>query len=503
MFGRRFCRSLLCGVLILCAVLCSLSVGFYGHEGVFFENVLYADGKGCFFVLEHDGHRVRLYQSDKNSLVPVAPAETMTVDEVVCQTGQAYLLINCGSLEGIYAPARQLTELVDDLMPQTGCAAITSNGMLYVTDEREPAVIRLYANLYRLQKKVTAPSAVRRLFMTADSSAVYALTDQGIFLPDSNRLVPCDIPAVPFSLNEGVCCDANGTVYMFDAQKGFDRQQQTDYAALCYAQNHLYTYTADTVFQLDENGEPIAFYHPLAQPITAIAASGSHVAVLSEHSFSDCPISDFQPLKTEPVSTVSNEPSVLVSSQPHESVISAVSHADNSRTESRQPSDSRPVQSHEPTETPSDSSIEEPLPSSVTVTTDAYTIDGHLLTDIPLGTTIAVLKRHLSYPHCTLTVRNHHGTIVNSGTVGTGFVLRFSLDEQHYRDYHTVVSGDITGEGHLNTNDLTQLARFLVGSQELTAYQQLAADTNHDGECTVSDLYLLQTAVYGHTVTPA
>ncbi|HCA55612.1 MAG TPA: hypothetical protein DEO95_09115, partial [Ruminococcaceae bacterium] len=102
----------------------------------------------------------------------------------------------------------------------------------------------------------------------------------------------------------------------------------------------------------------------------------------------------------------------------------------------------------------------------------------------------------LQYADAGLTMHNPHGAVVTNGRVGTGFRLHFDFDAQHTADYDTVVTGDLSGEGNVNTLDLRQFAQYLIGTQTLTPCQAAAADLNHDTQPTLSDLYLLQQTYY-------
>lgn len=498
---NRSWRVALCIIGMIVTVWCGVPLSSYGYESLSFHDTLYADGAGHFYALASNGQQTTVYYTDGEHLVPMGPAENITASEMVCTDGQVYLLLPFDGVLGLYAPSNGQTAFVDDVIPKSGCAAITADRTLYVVDERTPKIIRVYAHLYEPKAPISVPSAVQCLFLSPDSGRVCALTEQGVYCPDNGKMLACAVPKEPFSLNEGIACDAGGTVYAFDEAHGFQRLMTTDCTPLYQAGGYFYTYTDHTVWQLDDSGEPIASFTPTARPITAMAASGSHIAVLSGETFTLCHNTDFEPLAAPSSVPPESEPSPVILSVPAQESSLPVSDTPPVSTPPVTVSDSQPSSDTASTPLSSDPepTVSQPkptvsYPSAVQVTTDAYTLGEALLTDIPLGTTIAVLKQHLQYPSCTLTVRNHHGALVNSGQVGTGFLLRFSLDEQTFRDYHTIIRGDVSGEGNLNTNDLTLYAQFLTGKQSLNPYQQSAADMDADGQCTVADLYHLQRA---------
>ena len=501
-FGLKYLVSLVLTVLIVWQSPSSSSLGY--EEGSF-HDTLYADGCGGFYALSVNGQRASVYQANGDKLVPVGTTETMTVSDVVCVSGQVFLLLPFDGMTGVYSPSGSLTAFLDNCVAKKGCTVITADHTLYTVDERTPQIIGVYTHLQERKKMVKAPSAVRRLFTAFGSQTVCALTETGVFLPESGRLLSCELPREPFSLNEGIACDADGTVYTFDEVYGFRRRLTTHCTPLGYAGGAFYTYTEATIWQLDDTGERVASYVPTAQPITALAVSGSQIAVLSGETFVMCHANRFQPIPKEVSSGDMSipEPSSATVSQVSQQEVPAVSVVSVAPPQPSQVSVPMSVPASEvssdskPSDLSSNVSNTVSRPSVVKVTSDVYTIGEDTITDIPLGTTLAVLKKHLVYPSCTLTVYNHHGKLCTSGTVGTGFCLQFSLDGQTVRTYYTVLRGDISGEGNSNNNDLTTYAQFLVGKTSLNRYQQLGGDMDGDGRCAVADLYLLQRRVKG------
>lgn len=61
----------------------------------------------------------------------------------------------------------------------------------------------------------------------------------------------------------------------------------------------------------------------------------------------------------------------------------------------------------------------------------------------------------------------------------------------------SVLSGDVNGDGEVDTIDSIRLVRFLVDLVELTESQQKAADVNHDGDITTTDAIRLAKYLVG------
>ncbi len=522
----RFYRKCAAFLVVLTVLLCGIVVPSYFYGAVPVNDTLFSDNSGHFYVWEQKGDCCTIYQAKNNTMIKSGPSETMTVSEVLCSEDRIFLLVPFAQTLGLYMWAEQPDKavFVDGVIPKKGCSAVTGN-IFYVVDERNSSVIRVYEELCVFSCEVASPEPVICLFTDEQCTEVYALTKKGIFSPSSGKLLSCDVPSEPFVMNDGVCCDADGAVYAFDIQNGFVQTAVMGSTPLCYSEGYFYTYSGNVVYQLDETGTRTGHYVTSGQQISAITASGGQIAVLCG---SHCMVfrkGDFQPEEpSEESSTaepaVSYEESLSESSVRHQ--VSEVSESSQKRQESKvsQSSVQRQTskaaensgQRQEPKVSQSSarrqisqtdgvtSTAHEPeraAEASGQITSDIYTFDGEFLTNIPAGTTIAVLKKHLTYEGYELVICNHHDKITSSGTVGTGFRLIFTSGGEIVREYKTVIMGDVTGEGSRNTLDIRQLAKVLIGEAELDTCQLTAADINRNGWVDLKDLYYLQKAYYG------
>jgi hypothetical protein len=78
------------------------------------------------------------------------------------------------------------------------------------------------------------------------------------------------------------------------------------------------------------------------------------------------------------------------------------------------------------------------------------------------------------------------GTLAKSGKLKTGFTA--VIDS---RTYVIAVCGDVTGEGSVNSKDVTLLQKHLCDNAELDGAYLKAADFNLDGEADNRDLVLI------------
>lgn len=84
-------------------------------------------------------------------------------------------------------------------------------------------------------------------------------------------------------------------------------------------------------------------------------------------------------------------------------------------------------------------------------------------------------------------VRKADGSSVTSGKLGTGALLLLSTEET----VTVIIYGELTGEGNINSRDLTAILNHLSEKELLTGSALLAADVNKDGVITTKDALLI------------
>ena len=111
-----------------------------------------------------------------------------------------------------------------------------------------------------------------------------------------------------------------------------------------------------------------------------------------------------------------------------------------------------------------------------------YIISDGMIYGIYSGETVADFKRKTSAD----AVYRTDGTVAKSGKLKTGFTT--VIDS---KTYVITVCGDVTGEGNVNSRDVTLLQKYLCGNAELDGAYLKAADFNLDGEADNRDLVLI------------
>ena len=111
-----------------------------------------------------------------------------------------------------------------------------------------------------------------------------------------------------------------------------------------------------------------------------------------------------------------------------------------------------------------------------------YLFSDGIVYGIYSGETVADFKNKTSAEN----VYKADGTLAKSGKLKTGFTA--VIDS---KTYVIAVCGDVTGEGNVNSKDVTLLQKYLCDNAELDGAYLKAADFNLDGEADNRDLVLI------------
>lgn len=378
----------------------------------------------------------------------------------------------------------------------TGCAAVTYDRRLYISGPDANDTVRRFDMLCSEIEPVKLAGRITGLFYDSESKKVFALSAGGVYDADSGEFIPCkEVPSL-LGYAGGYYWDTTGTVFSFDSTSGFKRLFSTGHDIICACTDGVLVYDkADkTVFLLDSDGNAAAGYYT-ELTVSEMAADRYHVVLLAD-SGEDIVVSlnDFEPVQTVRDSSeepVSEETSVFCENSAPENTSSASAALP---AESKAAGEQQSRRNREyyvsagsvPAALENTSAEQKP---SHELSSSSFRIDGSIIY-VPQGTTAAQLKKGLDYGSGSLTITNHNGVVGASGRVGTGWTLEHSFDSGS-REYKTVVRGDVTGEGNINTNDLRRLADLLLSDAEPERAVMLAGDIDGDGTLSAADLYLI------------
>lgn len=125
------------------------------------------------------------------------------------------------------------------------------------------------------------------------------------------------------------------------------------------------------------------------------------------------------------------------------------------------------------------------------ITSSIYRIDydSYSISGIESGTTLAQFKKGIDYDGYQVTFYRD-GVLKKSGQCGTAMTAVFENDQAEYT-FELSVIGDITGEGNVNSRDLSLLMEYLIGTASFNGVYITSADLSGDGALDVKDLALM------------
>ncbi len=121
-----------------------------------------------------------------------------------------------------------------------------------------------------------------------------------------------------------------------------------------------------------------------------------------------------------------------------------------------------------------------------------------LISGIEAKTTIAdVLSNFILKESQTVIIYNANGIKVNASQysktfIGTGYRIQLKEGNITKDTVYTCVTGDLTGDGIIDSNDVTRLQRHLNRQNLLYNEYLLAADVDHNGVVNTNDLIALR-----------
>lgn len=414
-----------------------------------------------FYMISTDSSGYRMYEVNPNGETIPVSSEKILISDVFYGYSSAYIYGNDGGYTPIIKCPSGSLSILEDLNIKNGCITTDNKEILYVVDiSNQNTVLKINLKTRRILETMDMGVTVNALFVSRNSGIVFALTDNGLTETESRRLISCDIPQTPIDMNGTYCTDSIGNVYTFDDTNGFIRIMTTGYSHAQTMNGTVYVQNGNEILKLDENGNPLAKCS-FASNIDDMCAGTKSIAVLCGGSTAVVDENSFEPL--------------LLESTPDESVNQPsspeVSHTDISA---------------QPNETENSTATEK----FDNISSDTYLIENGFIKNIPVGTTAAVFKKNISYGNNDILLINHNGQRVTSGKIGTGWTVTFSGGSQS-QSFLTVVCGDLTGEGNVNSRDYDVISDYLVKKCTLDELHIGAADLNTDGMISCTDALLI------------
>ncbi len=130
---------------------------------------------------------------------------------------------------------------------------------------------------------------------------------------------------------------------------------------------------------------------------------------------------------------------------------------------------------------------------SVSVTSNVYTIDNGYVHDVASETTVATLLANVM-PSIGLTIKDNGVVAANDAIVKTGMTLHVSATDMSWT---IVVKGDVNSDGRATTLDARYILMSVLGIENLTDAQNLAADYDDGGDVNSLDARRLLMTITG------
>ena len=410
----------------------------------------YSAKDGSFFITYGQSRVYYLYRILQSGRISLIDRDGIKIDSVYCENKHIYEITQTEN-NVLLSDASQInkpTVFLNNIHLKNNCLAVDFSEVMYAVDIDDPCVVRIfdYKGLDIDRYKVSG--SITKLFLDTGTNNVYAVSSSGVFNVTSKSRLSSAVPYGEFEINGGLCTDEKGNVFTFEPINGFSKKFSTDYDLICPASDYVYGVRDKTIYRLDINGDETAYINIGVKP-DKLLSSKDNLAYTVGNSISILKISD-------------------MTAMPQKQDGSSSPKSDGSEV-------SHPVeQSH--------------TEHNYSISSNTVEISGeYIFLNEPM--TLAKLKKAIEYNDNILTVRNHNGRSVTSGNVGTNWELTFSGAEE--KIFYTVVPGDITGEGNINSRDIKALSEYLLDISELYPSYLFAADTDQNGTINLLDLYML------------
>lgn len=414
-------------------------------------NKFYSDYEG-FYIVNVIGNRSILYKLDSNGYSTKLFGQSFIFTYAYIENNYIYMITQRDKSLALTKistmTARETYVMISDFQLRDKCLCVDTSGQMYAVDKRnQNTIVVCYISGDRIDE-INVSEKVNSLFYYSEKDQVFAVTDDSIINVKEGVKIKCEIPAKEYHFCGDLCSDSEGNVYRFEPDKGFEKILITDYRILCLAEDCIYTADGSVIYRLDNVGEIISYYDT-GEEIDELLASGSTVAYVYDNSIDILNTKHMVSISESSAEEKSSEEvSRLLTSQKSE-----VSQEFNYDIKS----------------------------SEVEISGEFIFLNEEM--------TLAKLKKAIEYHDNTLTVKNHNGKNVTSGKVGTNWELTFSGAES--RTYYTVFSGDITGEGSVNSRDVDLMCSYLFDNTEFSPAQAFAADIDENEKIDLLDMYIL------------
>ena len=464
------------GILSVIIFLCVFVIDF-NADCVINESTYFPDGKNGIYAVEldNDGHMTvwHYFENDKSKV-----RENTDFDGAFYSDGSLYLTENKGRILYVM-PMDKKSELAEVSLSETYMMCVEGN-YWYFLDKADMSTVIKYDYSYGTSETINIGRDLEMIFTDTVSKGIFGISKDGIIDVNKNSFIECEVPKMPFRYNTGRFTDSDGIVYSFDSQRGFETVLDTGYKNICCIKNNIYALDDKNIYCMNESGDVISVCHSEVY-VSDIISSGENLYGITDGDIVYIPKSSFEKYihKQDIASEISEKEPSKMESKVEISVSEPSRVIQRSMVESSVKEYSRVIER----------SVTEIVKRDYSISVDKFEVYEDMIF-IEQGMTVAGLKKGISYGDNKISIINHNGKNVTSGTMGTGWRIDFSGNGE-IRSYYTVVMGDVTGEGNINSKDIYLLKEYILGKEEFSKYQMISADIKQNGVIDSVDLYML------------
>lgn len=350
--------------------------------------------------------------------------------------------------------------------------AVAANGKMYFISSGNSSAVYCFDRQGSLLATTKLTGLAIQVTASADKNTIYAFMSDRMYTSSSStngnfQLLDAHSLSLPVTIAENnMAIDYNGTVTNMQNGKAVLNTSISSYNMNCgFANNYFCRSANGTVFGYDtltgkqcrlfQLSDSQDYMYSLNNKFYFYEAAGGTFTVLDK--------SDFH----YPQATASS--AALPDSSTADTPQSSAESGNSQNTSTLGGSDSTP---------------------NISVSSAKYIVDNSAMTisGISCGTTAAVFKKNMSCGSASPFFTSFSGSTFTSGNVGTGTTADFKYNSRTISSYTLVVTGDLTGEGNVNSRDTKALSGYLLGKTTLSQCFVQAADCNHDGTVNTTDL---------------
>lgn len=348
--------------------------------------------------------------------------------------------------------------------------AVTDRGICFLNRKSKSGhTIETYSHEGALLEKLSAPFPFYQLLRLNGSTLLGICSVGGIYSTDNGKLVKISNLSLSAPCNytgNNTFTDSAGGVYQYQASlvsAGSGNYSSGLYT--CTADNYTISFSKSTVYSHEKStGKTIAKYDT-GFTITQMVCRGNTIIAIGQGSTVNIAVIQLKELQViaPPTQPVTQPPTANNGTSP------------NGGNNGQNPQNQN---------------------SAFSVTSSVYIIQTgtNQITNIPAGTTIAALKRNITHNGDSIGFLNYKGESKTSGAIGTNGIIRFTKGSSVY-SYTLIVTGDVTGEGSVNSRDKAKLFQHLLDAEPLSGNYFTAADIDKNGTVNTKDLLLLSRRV--------